>query len=167
MATTAMAAMPPPPIKAIFLTRRRRGDNVLAVVRLGHPARTRWGLVPWIPRCRNRLRCQPLLDPFHLIGIEGWLSKVHESEVPPLGLNAVRQAHRDVDEHTRLERDGLVPVHHRPATADNVDHVRSIVMPVWLDFFRDRNRSDGKRGGLEPHLFGKASALLPLLYLVA
>jgi hypothetical protein len=30
MATTAMAAMPPPPIKTIFLTRRSRGDDVLA-----------------------------------------------------------------------------------------------------------------------------------------
>ena len=72
---------------------------------------------------RQRLQYQPLLDPLHLIRIERRLGKVHQCEVPGIGLNAVRHAHRHVDDHARLERDGRVPVHHRPATADNVEHV--------------------------------------------
>jgi len=82
-----------------------------------------------------------LLDPLHLLRIEGGVGKVHQCQFPTLGLHAVRHAHRDVDDHARLECDRLVSVGHGPTTADNVEHVRPIVMPVRLDFLLDCNRA--------------------------
>ena len=64
-------------------------------------------------------------------------------------------------------RDRLVPVGHRPATADNIEHVRPIVMPVRLDFLLDCDRPHSKGGGLDYHLVGEPLPLLPLLDLIA
>jgi hypothetical protein len=90
-----------------------------------------------------------LLDPLHLVRLEGRLGEVQQGEFTPLRLDRMHVTFRDVHDHAGLEGDCLGAVGHGSLPADDVEHLIPVFVAVRFDLVLDRDGAYGVGGFLD------------------